>query len=120
MENNQPSSPVSGLSEDSLTNMSSTLASIMHNDLNAHLEVEETIIDEANDTEECNIETSVDNVDSQSCEVSIVSNISDNEESLNDYGNIYVITLDKGNTNNSRKKIYSWEKIGKKLKIPMD
>ena len=47
MENNQPSSPTSGLSEDSLANMSSTLASIMQDAVNSSIDMNNDIVDEA-------------------------------------------------------------------------
>lgn len=117
MENNQPSSPTSGLSEDSLANMSSTLASIMQDAVNSSINMNNNIVYEAND-DEASLDSS--KVEDESCDTSIKSDISISDESVNDYGNIYVITSDKLPNNRKHKIIYSWESVSKRLKIPID
>lgn len=117
MENNQPSSPTSGLSEDSLANMSSTLASIMQDAVNSSINMNNDVMYEAND-DEASLESS--KVEDESCDISIKSDISVSDESVNDYGNIYVIVSDKLPNNKKHKIIYSWESVSKKLKIPID
>ena len=87
MENNQPSSPTSGLSsEDSLANMSSTLASIMQDAVNSSIDMNNDIIDEASVVSS--------KVEDESCDISIKSDISMSDDSVNDYGNIYVIATE--------------------------
>lgn len=112
MENNQPSSPTSGLSEDSLANMSSTLASIMQDAVNSSIDMNNDIIDEASVVSS--------KVEDESCDISIKSDISMSDDSVNDYGNIYVIATEKLPNNKKHKIIYSWESVSKKLKIPVD
>ena len=112
MENNQPSSPTSGLSEDSLANMSSTLASIMQDAVNSSIDINNDIIDEASVVSS--------KVEDESCDISIKSDISMSDDSVNDYGNIYVIATEKLPNNKKHKIIYSWESVSKKLKIPVD
>ena len=59
-------------------------------------------------------------VEDESCDISIKSDISMSDDSVNDYGNIYVIATEKLPNNKKHKIIYSWESVSKKLKIHVD